>query len=235
MFAGRKTRRGLVLEDQTGTLTDWSICSNTSMPRPELHPSGQILDAAREVVTNRGARGVTLAAIAQDSGAPVGSIYHRFGSVDELLARLWLRAVRRSQAALGPALAIEDPVERAVGTALALYDFCLAEREDALLLAELSRRNLREGNFSKNLQAELDHVNEPIERPLAELGCALFDGDDRTRLDLALTAVVDLPYGFARRHVEAGTLPTPARRAALEDSVRAIVTASREPSNASDR
>jgi len=124
------------------------------------------------VVADRGARGVTLAAIAHVGGAPVGSIYHRFGSLDELLARLWLRALRRSHAALAPALATGDPVQRAVRVALAVYDFCLAEREDALLLAELSRRNLREGNLSPGLLAELDRVNEPIEGPLAELGLA---------------------------------------------------------------
>jgi len=188
---------------------------------PRAYASSLILDATRGVVADRGARGVTLAAIAHGSGAPVGSIYHRFGSLDELLARLWLRAVRRSHAALAPALATGDPVQRAVRVALAVYDFCLAEREEALLLAELSRRNLRERNLSPGLLAELDRVNEPIEGPLAELGHALFTGDDRTRLDLALTAVIDLPYGFARRHVDAARdLPprggSPSRKACAQ-------------------
>lgn len=101
------------------------------MPRPERYAASLILDATRGVVADRGARGVTLAAIAHVSGAPVGSIYHRFGSLDELLAQVWLRAVRRSHAALAPALATGDPVQRAVRVALAVYDFCLAEREDA--------------------------------------------------------------------------------------------------------
>lgn len=175
----------------------------------------------------RGVRGATLAAIAEHSGAPVGSIYYRFGSVDELLARLWLRAVRRSHAALERAGAAADPVQRAVGCALAVYDFCLDEREDALLLATFSRRDLRASMLSPELRAALEHVNEPIERPFAELAHELFPSSDRAGLDLALLAVVDIPYGFARRHVEAGTRPPAARRGAVEAAVRAILATGR--------
>ena len=48
------------------------------MPRPELHPTDSILDAARGVVLEQGLGAATVAAIAESSGAPVGSIYHRF-------------------------------------------------------------------------------------------------------------------------------------------------------------
>lgn len=51
------------------------------------------------------------------SGAPKGSVYHRFGTLDELLAPLWLRAARRSQAAFLAALDVEDPTEAAVSAA----------------------------------------------------------------------------------------------------------------------
>jgi AcrR family transcriptional regulator len=42
---------------------------------------------------------VTVDRIIDSSGAPKGSIYHRFSTVDDLLAAMWIRAVRRSQAA----------------------------------------------------------------------------------------------------------------------------------------
>lgn len=67
------------------------------MPRPELHATDDILDAARDLIIEHGLRAATVAAIASESGAPVGSIYHRFGSIDQLLAEIWLRAARRSQ------------------------------------------------------------------------------------------------------------------------------------------
>jgi AcrR family transcriptional regulator len=54
-----------------------------------LHTEESILDAARQVILQRGLRSTTVAAIAETSGASIGSIYHRFVSVDDLLACLW--------------------------------------------------------------------------------------------------------------------------------------------------
>ena len=67
------------------------------MARPRLHDPDSILDATLTVVLDRGAPEATIQAIAAESGAPTGSIYHAFGSREALLARMWVRAARRSQ------------------------------------------------------------------------------------------------------------------------------------------
>ena len=67
------------------------------MGRPQLHSEDAILDAARTLVLEVGARSATVTAVAETSGVPKGSIYHRFASLDDLLAEMWIRAVRRSQ------------------------------------------------------------------------------------------------------------------------------------------
>jgi AcrR family transcriptional regulator len=72
-----------------------------------------MLDAARELVLEDGSWSATMEAIAQASGAPTGSLYHRFGSRDQLLARLWVRAVQRSRASFIGALQKEDAREAA--------------------------------------------------------------------------------------------------------------------------
>jgi len=48
---------------------------------------------------DEGPRAVSVAAIAQASGAPTGTLYHRFGSRDGILAAAWLRALERFAAA----------------------------------------------------------------------------------------------------------------------------------------
>jgi AcrR family transcriptional regulator len=189
--------------------------------RPELHSEQAILDAARSVVTEAGPRAVTVAAIANASAAPTGSIYHRFGSVDELLARLWLRAVRRSQGAL-----FEFELDHDAGVvqaALAQYDFCLANREDALLLGAFRRAELLQAELPLELRRELETANAPIEAPLGRLARRLSGGRGSSGLDLALLAVVDLPYGFARRYLDADASPSPERRRRLEAAVRALL------------
>jgi AcrR family transcriptional regulator len=70
-----------------------------SVPRPTCHPIDTLLDVARDLVVRDGARAVTVDRIIEISGAPKGSIYHRFSTVDDLLAAMWIRAVRRSQVA----------------------------------------------------------------------------------------------------------------------------------------
>ncbi len=50
----------------------------------------QILEAALDVVVNVGPRDATLAAVSTASGAPIGSIYHRFKSKEALMGRLWI-------------------------------------------------------------------------------------------------------------------------------------------------
>jgi hypothetical protein len=61
---------------------------------------------------------------------------------DELLARLWLRAVYRSQASFLAALETEDPREAALAAAMSIIHFCEAEPADARLLASFRREDL---------------------------------------------------------------------------------------------
>jgi AcrR family transcriptional regulator len=50
------------------------------MTRLTQHPADDILDATRKLVLDKGVKSATVDAIAAESGAPVGSLYHRFGS-----------------------------------------------------------------------------------------------------------------------------------------------------------
>ncbi len=181
-----------------------------------------ILDAARAVVIERGARGATVDAIARAAGAPVGSIYHRFGSIDELLAQVWLRAVRRSQArALAEPVDPGSPLDSAVAVALAMYDHCLAEPYDTLLLDALGRRELLSRKLG-GLAAELEAANDEILEMMAGLARALYGRADRRGRDLVLLALVDLPHGFAHRQLVSGA-STPARRERLPAAVRGVL------------
>ena len=113
------------------------------MPRPERHPVDKILDVSRDLVLRDGARGVTVDRIVARSGAPKGSVYHRFSSVNDLLATMWLRGVRRSQARfLEPLNAGGDPMSAAVAAGLAIHDFATENPADARLLAAMRREDL---------------------------------------------------------------------------------------------
>jgi AcrR family transcriptional regulator len=189
------------------------------MGRAVLHPTGTLLDAARSLVLEQGASAATVAAIAAATGAPTGSIYHRFRSIDELLTAMWIRAVRRSQAEFAAAAAADDPLEAAVGAALSVYDFCVEHPADGRL-EDLIRGPLPEAQL-----AELAELNDPVGRVVSDLARRLYGRASRSAVDRVLLAVFDLPHGVVRRPLIAGERLPPGRRAALAAAVRAALTA----------
>jgi AcrR family transcriptional regulator len=195
------------------------------MPRRELHPEEVILDGARAVVLERGARGATITAVATACGAPTGSIYHRFASLDEVLAKAWMRAIGRAQDEILRAQAGEV-VETAVARALGVYDFCLRDPADGLLLSSFRQSDFDAAALRDEVRHELAHLNDRIDPFFRALARAL---GGPAQMDLALLAVRDLPYGAALPHIRDGTTPPPRRRVRLESAVRAVLARTPQP------
>jgi AcrR family transcriptional regulator len=188
-----------------------------------------MLDAARTIVLDRGARGATVAEIARLSGAPTGSIYNRFASLDDLLAQLWIRAVRRSQADFLIAAEASDALDAAIGAALSVYDFCVQHPADARLLLAFRRSDLLAAPLTDSAKEELKQLNEPVHETIASLARRLYGRAGRNKADLVLMAVFDLPHGAARRPLLAGEEPPASRRAALAAAVRAVLRQAGDP------
>lgn len=191
--------------------------------RPQLHSEEAILDAARGLVLDVGARAATLNAIARASGAPKGSIYHRFSSLADLLAEMWIRAVRRSQQAFLESLDDPHAMTAAIAAALSIHDFAQRERADARLLASLRREDLIEGLEAPRLRAELEEVNKPLELALMQLARRLFGRATAANLEKTMFAVVDLPVGAIRRHLVAKSPLPPTLREQLKAAVQAAL------------
>lgn len=193
------------------------------MPRPQLHATDTMLDAARDLLLGGGVAGATVEAIADASGAPTGSIYHRFGSRDALVAKLWLRAVHRSQASFVAALEAADPREAALAAARSILDFCDEHPADARLLASFRREDLVRSVPEGDLAAELEEVNRPVERAIATLARRLYGRRTRAAVDRVVLATFDLPYGAARRHLSAGSSLPPGLRRDVARAVAAVL------------
>jgi AcrR family transcriptional regulator len=192
------------------------------MPRPQVHSTDAMLDAARDLLLEAGSWSATMEAVAQASGAPTGSLYHRFGSKDELVARLWVRAVHRSQATFIAALEREDPREAALGAALSILDFCDEHPADAQLLVAFRWEDLIR-SAEGTLAEELAELNEPVRDAVIDLARRLYGRRSRAAIERTILAIFDLPYGAVRRHLIAGDpLPTNLR-ADLAVAVRAVL------------
>ena len=176
------------------------------MPRPQVHPVDVLLDAARDLIIEGGPRAAGVRAIAKRSGAPSGSLYHQFGSRDGLVARAWLRAVRRFQAGYIAALSLDDPREAVTAAVRWAVNFALAEPADVRLLLNYSRRTLLDAEPHGSLAVALATVNQPLVDAIHALAERLFRSSGPRAVERTTFAVIDLPYAVLRRHLHAGTL-----------------------------
>jgi AcrR family transcriptional regulator len=193
------------------------------MPRPQIHTTDAMLDAARDLLLEDGSGSATIEAIASASGAPTGSIYHRFGSRDELIARLWMRAVYRSQASFLAALERPDAKDAALAAAQSIIDFCEEHPADARLLVSFRREDLIRSAPEGPLADELAELNRPVERAVVDLARRLYGKRSRAALDRTLMAVFDLPYGAVRRYLITGARLPSGLRADVTRAVSAVL------------
>lgn len=174
------------------------------MAPPQKHDTDRILDAARGLVLRDGPRAASVAAIARESEAPVGTLYHRFGNRDGILAAAWLRAVEDFQRRALAAAAQPDPLEAAVAMAISQIGFARDQPEDARLLLTLRRDDLLDADPDDKLRARLDAINAPLQATIVELARALRGRADARARDAMTRAVVDLPNAAIRRYVRDG-------------------------------
>lgn len=198
-----------------------------AMTRLMQHRPDHILDTARGLVLERGVRAATVDAIAQRSGAPIGSLYHRFRSRGRLLAELWVRAVRRSQAAFLTATGNPDADQAAVDACLSIYDFVRQYPDDAKLLASFRREDLLRDARAPALQRELKQLNRPLEEAIVRLATRLFQPATASAVEQTTLAVIDLPMGLLRRYLMSGKEPPPWLRNQLEALVRTAIRTAR--------
>ncbi|MBF6210303.1 TetR family transcriptional regulator [Nocardia puris] len=177
------------------------------MAPPRKHDTDAILDAARALVLADGPRAASVAAIAAASGAPVGTLYHRFGNRNGVLTAAWLRALARFQERTLAAAAPDDPVEAGVAMVAAAVGFGRDLPDDARLLLELRPRDLLDGAPDAEFHERLSTMNAPLFGRLRRMARELLGGDGARELDAISRAVVDLPYAALRRHAHAPSLP----------------------------
>ncbi len=167
-----------------------------------------------------GARAASINRIVDVSGAPKGSVYHRFGGIDDLHAAMWARAVRRSQEGWLTAIAGPDPAEAAVAAALSVFDFAAEHPADARLLASLRREDLVDRASDPALLEDLARLNGRVREALAELARRLTGRASRRAVEAVALVTVDLPLGAVRRHLADGQPPPGHLRPLLEAAAR---------------
>jgi AcrR family transcriptional regulator len=166
-----------------------------------------ILDAARALVLAGGPRAASVAAIAKESGAPAGTLYHRFGNRDGILAAAWLRALERFQSRAIAAEA-QTPADTAVAMAVSAISFARELPDDARLLLTIRPGDLLDGEPDAKFQQTVAEMNAPLVDKVRELAQQLYGTSDPRAIDAVSRAVADLSYAVVRRHAHDEPMPT---------------------------
>ncbi|WP_415842961.1 TetR/AcrR family transcriptional regulator, partial [Nocardia ninae] len=175
------------------------------MAPPRKHDTDVILDAARALVLAEGPRAASVAAIAEASGAPVGTLYHRFGNRNGVLTAAWLRALERFQSGVLTAAEHPDAIEAGVDMVRAALTFGRELPDDARLLLNLRPSDLLDGGPDDDFRARLTTMNAPLFDHLRRIATARFGRAGDREIDAISRAVVDLPYAALRRHAHSPT------------------------------
>ena len=169
------------------------------MGEPARFAEDLILDAALRVVADGGPPAATIAAIADELGAPIGSIYHHFRSRDQVLAHLWIRTVRRFQEGFVRVLQT-GPVEE---VPLFVTRWCREHLPEARVLVLFRREDLAV-SWPDDLGKALATLEDPVEAAVAGAARRRYGVADARSTGRIVFAVIDLPYAVVRRHLAEG-------------------------------
>jgi AcrR family transcriptional regulator len=189
------------------------------MGRNAHFSSDQILGAALVILSERGPEGVTMSAISRQTGAPIGSLYHRFPSRDHLMARLWLDSVESFQSGFLEALARGDGLSAALYTPRWVREHF---REGKILLL-FRREELVTGKWPPEVQERAAALPQKLEDGFRAFVEGRFGRVTEETLAIAAFALIDVPYGAVRRYLERGVVPPVIVDRLIEKTYRSIM------------
>ena len=169
-------------------------------PKFEAH---HFIEAALDILAGQGPGGVTVKAVADHIGAPIGSVYHRFSSRDALLAEMWVRIVESFQKGFLEKLSAGSGLEAALYTPR----WTRKHLKEGRVLLLYRREELMAGPWPEELRGRVSQLAAELDQGLKNYAQKRFGrtaGPDLPRLVFAL---IDVPGAAVRRYLETGHEP----------------------------
>jgi AcrR family transcriptional regulator len=197
--------------------------------RPRVHAPDALLDAADQLLVEQGRVGLTVRTLALRAGVPNGSIYHAFGSLENVVAGAWLRRARgfldlqraavEAELAEGGAGAGRRAVVAAADAPARLAE---ADPSAARLLTALTREDVLTADLPAPVAAELRALDGELMGMLRLLARSVWDRADRAAVDVVTTCVVRLPAALLFPEIRVGAV-RPLTRRQLAGAVGAVL------------
>ncbi|RKR04071.1 TetR family transcriptional regulator [Maricaulis maris] len=169
------------------------------MGRPSSFLDETVFAAVANCLVEQGE--VRLQAVTATAGVSTGSIYHRFGSREGLMAAAWLDAVAAFQRRFLAALASPEEMP-GLAAALVTPAFCREEVGRALILTTGRRAEMMSDKAPPDMRLRLDQLNAQSKAALEA-----FAREQRLPLARVRLALIGVPLGAVRLYLPAKAVP----------------------------
>lgn len=169
------------------------------MGRAITFKDADVFAALAQRMTREGSLAVQ--SLVEDSGISIGSLYHRYGSREGLMASAWLDAVETFQTSFLAALGSGRP-SAGLDAALATPRFCRAERDRALILVACRKSEFLGENTPQPLREQIRDINQN-----AMVALRAFSKAHSLDLETCQMAMIGLPLGAVRLYLPDRNVP----------------------------
>ena len=170
------------------------------MGRKARFTNDDFLGAALELLAEKGPGGVTIAAIAAGTGAPVGSVYHRFASREILMAELWVGLIESFQTGFLKEL------NKGNGRKAALYALKWIRKHPnkARVFLLYRREQLISGNWPKGIKDRVEKLVSELNEGLVGFTRRFLGRAGKQNLDRVVFCLIQIPTSAAKAYLEEG-------------------------------
>jgi AcrR family transcriptional regulator len=173
------------------------------MGRNAQFKNEQFVDAALKIAANHGPAAVTIAAVAEEVGAPVGSVYHRFLSRDVLMAKVWLKVVTSFQQEFIKALRNDEGLQAALYTPR----WVLLHPAEARILLLYRREELVSGAWPEELREGVMQIKRQLDESIQKYTKRTFGSSSQAIVSRTIFALIEVPYAAVLRYIRQGKKP----------------------------
>ncbi len=178
------------------------------MGRPRRYDEAQILEGAKHISAENGPQKLTIAAVAARAGVPVGSIYHRYASRDEILAAVWLDFIEEFQERWLAELEAEDAMRAGLAAVRFAYGWVRRHPREARLMLLHRREDFGSAGWPASYRRRAEGLARRASAGLSRYASQLSGRAGAAELRHVRFALVDLPTAALKRDVEAGVPPS---------------------------
>jgi AcrR family transcriptional regulator len=193
------------------------------MPRTARHGGDRMVAAGVRLASDGGPDAVTISAISAATGAPVGSIYHRFKSRDLLVAEVWLSTIEAFQRGYMEVLSAEPTVETGLAAALHIPAWVREHPTEARILLLHRQEDFVGTEWPPAVAARARDLNTGVMARIAAFALATLDSDGEEAVARATFALASAPVGAVQRYLAARQRPPAVVDDLVRETYRAVI------------